>query len=160
MNKRSELIQELVRTGKVRSQEELVLLLEQRGVNTTQATLSRELKKLKIFKRHDSSGDSYYVLPEAARRAQSILMSDSRADESIASIAFSGQMGVIKTLPGCANMVGALVDEHDHPDLMGTIAGENTLLLILRQGASHTAFLTFLEQFIPGLATRLTDKTE
>lgn len=160
MNKRSELIQELVRTGKVRSQEELVILLERRGIHTTQATLSRELKKLKIFKRHDTSGDSYYTLPEPARSPQSILMSDSRADESIVSVSFSGQMGVIKTLPGCANMVGALVDEHSHPDLMGTIAGENTLLLILRQGASHTAFLRFLEQFIPGLGTRLNDKAE
>ena len=158
MNKRESLIRELIQTRKVRSQEELVQLLAERGIHTTQATLSRDLKRMQIFKQHDPSGESCYVLPAATRTAQTILLSDSRAGESIVSIAFSGQLGVIKTLPGCANMVGALVDEHGHPDLMGTIAGDNTLLLILRSGTSHTAFLNFLEHFIPGLSSRLTDK--
>ena len=154
MNNRTQLIQEFIRTQAVRSQEELAALLAEKGVKTTQATLSRDLRKLHITKQRDASGAYCYVLPEASR-PQNILLSDSRAGECIVSIDFSGQMGVIKTLPGCANMVGALVDEHSHPALMGTIAGEDTLLLILRQGASHADILTFLETFLPNPGKRV-----
>lgn len=157
MNNRIQLVQEIIRTRKVRSQEELAALLAAKGVTTTQATLSRDLKKLKITKYHDNAGGYYYILPGASRTTQAILLSDSRAGDSIVSVAFSGQMGVIKTLPGCANMVGALVDEHEHPSLMGTVAGEDTLLLVLRQGASHAEILAFLEGFLPNLGERLTE---
>ena len=157
MNNRINLIQEIIRTNKVRSQEELAALLAARGVRTTQATLSRDLRKLQITKYHDPEGGHYYVLPGSDRPVQNILLSDSLAGDSIVSVAFSGQMGVIKTLPGCANMVGALVDEHDHPSLMGTIAGENTLLLLLREGCVHAEVLAFLEGFLPNLGGRLTD---
>ena len=157
MNNRINLIQEIIRTNKVRSQEELAAMLAARGVRTTQATLSRDLRKLQITKYHDPEGGHYYVLPGSDRPVQNILLSDSLAGDSIVSVAFSGQLGVIKTLPGCANMVGALVDEHDHPSLMGTIAGENTLLLLLREGCVHAEVLAFLEGFLPNLGGRLTD---
>ena len=155
MNTRINIVQELVRSQAVRSQEELLGLLAERGIQTTQATLSRDLRKLHITKQLDADGQYRYTIPEMARTPQAILLSESRAGESIVSLCFSGQMGIIKTLPGCANMVGALVDEHSHPDLMGTIAGENTLLLVLREGVSHSGFLSFLEKFIPGIRARL-----
>ncbi|MBR1538026.1 MAG: ArgR family transcriptional regulator [Bacteroidales bacterium] len=159
MNNRINLIREIIRARKVRSQEELAGLLAARGVKATQATLSRDLKKLQIVKYHDNAGGHYYVLPEAERPAQNILLSDSLAGDSIVSIEFSGQMGVIKTLPGCANMVGALVDGHSHPALMGTVAGENTLLLVLREGFPHAEFLAFLEGFLPSAGARVIDNT-
>lgn len=147
MNNRVQIIQQLVRTRKVHSQEELAALLADQGIQTTQATLSRDLRKLHITKQHDEAGGYYYVLP-----GQSV---QNRTGESIVSLCFSGQMGVVKTLPGCANMVGALVDQHEHPALMGTIAGDDTLLLILREGAAHTGFLVFLEGLIPGIGNKL-----
>jgi transcriptional regulator of arginine metabolism len=160
MNKRIELIQRILRTQKVRSQEELAGLLAAEGIVTTQATLSRDLKKLQVFKLQDATGSAYYTLPELARSAQGFRLSGSRAGESIVSIDFSGQLGVIKTLPGCANMAGALVDEHSHPAVMGTIAGDDTLLLILRQGFSVADVLVFLEGFIPQVQARLINKTD
>ena len=159
MNNRLELIQQIIRTHKVRSQEELAGLLAAEGIRTTQATLSRDLKKLKIFKQPDMMGAPYYVLPGQGRSGQSVLLSGSQAGESIVSIDFSGQLGVIKTLPGCANMVGALVDEHSHPTLMGTIAGDDTLLLILREGCAPADVLTFLEGFLPHINERLPHNT-
>ena len=155
MNNRTDIIQELVRTNLIRSQEELIGLLARQGVRTTQATLSRDLKKLQISKRHDASGGYHYVLPEPVRPAQDVLLPGSRAGESIVSLEISGQVGVVKTLPGCANMVGALVDAHTHPDLMGTIAGEDTLLLILREKTATAVILSFLEGFLPGIGKRL-----
>lgn len=155
MNSRSDIIQELIRTRKIKSQEELIGLLAERGVKTTQATLSRDLRKLHIYKRRDNAGESCYSLPEAPRPSQATILSQDRAAESVVSLTLSGQMGVIKTLPGCASMVGAVVDEHPHADLMGTIAGDDTLLLVIRQDVPHTPFIAFLDSFIPGLANKL-----
>jgi len=151
MNNRHDLIQSIIRARKVRSQEELACLLAAEGVRTTQATLSRDLRKMQISKQRDAIGGYYYTLPDSARTSQGILLSDSRACESITSIDFSGQLCVIKTLPACANMVGALVDEHSHPDMMGTVAGDDTLLLALRKNYNYKEFLTFMGEFIPDL---------
>lgn len=147
MNNRIQYIQQLVRTRKVRSQEEMAALLAAKGVKTTQATLSRDLRKLQITKLHDETGGAYYVLPGQGMQ--------NRAGDSIVGLEISGQMAVIKTLPGCANMVGALVDGHEHPGLMGTIAGDDTLLLVLRAHAPQADFLAFLESFIPGIGNKL-----
>ena len=154
MNTRLDIIQIVLKSRKVRSQEELIGLLAEQGVRTTQATLSRDLKKLCVSKQHDAAGSSFYVLPDAGGKPAEVLMAEGRAAASIVSLALSGQMGVIKTLPGCAGMVGALVDSHSHPCLMGTIAGDDTLLLILRQDALHEELLAFLSGFIPGIENK------
>lgn len=158
MNNRAKYIQEIIRTKRVRSQEELCNLLAGNGIRTTQATLSRDLKKLKITKQPDSEGDSYYVLPDPDLSRVTVFASGSHAGESILSIEFSGQMGVITTLPGCANMVGAIVDSHSHPGVMGTIAGDNILLLLLRVDAGHGSIMSFLNEILPGLGSKLTNQ--
>ncbi|MBR0224010.1 MAG: hypothetical protein IJL93_07030 [Bacteroidales bacterium] len=160
MNNRTPLIQKIIRERKVRSQEELSELLAAEGVRTTQATLSRDFKRLNITKQRDPMGGSYYILPDTGRTAQTVLFSDSRAGESIVSIDISGQLCVIKTLPGCANMAGALVDEHSHPAVMGTIAGDDTLLLMLRKGSATADILQFLKEFIPNPEGILIQKTD
>lgn len=152
MNNRTAIIQQIIRTNKVESQEELAAMLAKEGIQTTQATLSRDLRKLQITKQHDATGGYYYVLPGHVQQ--------SRAAESILTVDFSGQMGIVKTLPGCANMIGALVDAHQHPALMGTIAGDDTLLLVLHENASFENLTAFLEGFIPGIQTKLMDKSE
>lgn len=159
MNTRIEFIQQIIRERKVRSQEELATLLAEKGIRTTQATLSRDLHKLQIFKQHDASGSYYAITPASNPTVPSFLLSDSRASESMVSVDISGQLCVIKTLPGCANMAGALVDEQHHPALMGTIAGDDTLLLMLREGYDRADFLTFLARFIPNLSAKRIDKT-
>ncbi len=152
MNNRTAIIQQIIRTHKVENQEELATMLAKEGIQTTQATLSRDLRKLQITKQHDAAGGYYYVLPGHGQQ--------SRAAESILTVDFSGQMGIVKTLPGCANMIGALVDAHRHSALMGTIAGDDTLLLVLRENTSFENLLAFLEGFIPGIQTKLMDKSE
>ena len=160
MNNRLEIIQNIVRERKIRSQDELTLLLAAHGIKTTQATLSRDFKKLGITKRRDARGGSYYTLPEPERTQQAVLFSNSRAGESIVSLDISGQLCVVKTLPGCANMAGALVDEHEHPAVMGTIAGDDTLLLMLRKGYAKVDILAFLEELIPNPSALLINKKD
>ena len=175
MNNRIELIQQIIRERKVRSQEELATLLAAEGIRTTQATLSRDFKKLHISKQHDALGGAYYVLPEPAQTGQSALLSSSRAGESIVSLEISGQLCVIKTLPGCAGMAGALADAHSHPAMMGTIAGDDTdeflnklgtiagddtLLLMLRKDYVRNDFLAFLKRHIPNLDAKLIETND
>ena len=155
MNSKADIIRSLVRTRTIRNQEEFLALLAEKGILTTQATLSRTLKKLRISKRHNASGHHCYMLPDDSQPSGTTQLQGKRAAECSVSVAFSGQMGVIKTLPGCANMVGAVIDEHDHPGLMGTIAGENTLLLILHENTTQADMLPYLEKLIPGIENRL-----
>lgn len=150
---RAGLIRNLVENHRIHSQEELLAKMAEQGVNVTQATLSRYLKKLQIYKQTDASGESWYRIPATGVPP---VPPGSVADH-IVSISFSGQLGVIITHPGCANMVGAVIDGHSHSKLMGTIAGDNTLALLLRQGASIAGIISFLEGIIPGVADKLSN---
>ena len=151
---RSGLILDLVENHRIHNQEELIAKMAEHGVTITQATLSRYLKKLQIFKQTDASGESWYRIPATASPAAPA----GSVASHIVSITFSGQLGVILTDPGCANMVGAVIDGHSHPRLMGTLAGDNTLLLMLRQGTSAAGMVSFLEGIIPGVSTKLTNQ--
>jgi len=150
---RTGLILDLVENHRIHSQEELITKMAEQGETITQATLSRILKKLHIFKQADASGESWYRIPSSAAPASPT----SSVLGHIVSVTFSGQLGVILTDPGCANMVGAVIDVHTHPKLMGTLAGDNTLLLMLRQGASIAGIVSFLEGIIPGVGNKLTN---
>ena len=150
---RAGLIRNLVENHRIHNQEELIAMMAEQGVSITQATLSRYFKKLQIFKQTDASGETWYRIPSAAASpvpAASVV-------GHIVSVTFSGQLGVILTHPGCANMVGAVVDAHSHPKLMGTIAGDNTLLLMLRQGTPIPGIISFLEGIIPGVGDKLSN---
>ena len=155
MIQRTDRIRAIVASKKIHSQEELTQLLAKEGIFTTQATLSRDLKKLQIFKQTDATGESCYQLPgsgQDAAEAPGISLL-----RHILTVSFSGQMGVITTHAGCANMVGVMIDSHPHPKLMGTLAGDNTLLLILWLGTVHAEMVSFLEGLIPGIGNKLTN---
>ena len=152
MQARTALILELVGKTKIRNQKELLDLLIENGVHTTQATLSRELSRLGITKQRNGK-ENFYVLPQAKTSGEAPYGSTTAAN--ILSLEISGQACVIKTLPGCANMVGVLIDGHKLPGLMGTIAGDDTLLLILRNGAAAAVLTAALEELMPGIETVL-----
>ena len=154
MSIRTDRIRALVATKKIHSQEELTSLLADEGIYPTQATLSRDLKKLQIFKQTDAAGESCYQLPGSGQGT--VATPGGGVLHHILSVSFSGQMGVITTHAGCANMVGAMLDNHPYPKLMGTLAGDNILLLILQQGTSHAGMVSFLESLIPGIGNKLT----
>ena len=153
LSSRAVLIRNLVESHRIHSQEELIAMMAEQGVSVTQATLSRYFKKLQIFKQTDASGESWYRIPSGGTTVSPA----STAANHILTVSFSGQLGVIITHPGCANMVGAVIDDHSHPKLMGTIAGDNTLLLMLRQGTSIPGIISFLESIIPGVGDKLTN---
>jgi len=154
--KRQRAIRRIVSKSKVSSQEELIERLGNEGISSTQATLSRDLKEMDIVKMHGEDGSSYYsvsidflrVIPETG--AAHIL-------SGIAGLEFSGQLAVVKTRPGYANMVGAVIDSKLSGYIMGTIAGDDTLAIFLRQGADIAEIRSLLEASIPGISAKIID---
>nr|WP_321407413.1 ArgR family transcriptional regulator [uncultured Carboxylicivirga sp.] len=145
-------IKHLVSSRKVSSQEELVSLLEEEGFKLTQATLSRDLKYLKVAKVPDVETGYKYVIPEIGQKVEASLPSNEDFPVSgVESMEFSGQMAIIKTRPGFANGIASVIDSHGPYEILGTIAGDDTILLISREGISKTDVINALSLFMPGL---------
>ena len=143
---RQQAILDIIQSGPVSNQEELAQRLMQAGIETTQATLSRDLRALKISK---VPGEGYVT---TAPRRQSVATDLS---SGILRIQFSGQLGVVKTLPGLANAVASLIDHQAVFPVIGTIAGDDTILLILREGSAPNAVLLALSPLFPEIKNRL-----
>jgi transcriptional regulator of arginine metabolism len=119
----------IARKRPVRSQEELSSLLKQEGIGVTQATLSRDIRELGLVKVRGS-----YQLPgdvasipsnDAVRRA---------FEQFVIQTGLSGNIVIIKTAPGNAHSVGVVLDAAQWPEVMGTIAGDDTIFVLLRNG--------------------------
>lgn len=143
---RQQAILGIIQAGPVYSQDELAERLRAEGIASTQATLSRDLKALKISK---VPGEGY-VVPARGRT----FAADFTAS-SIIRIQFSGNLAVIRTRPGLANAVAVLVDNHMVFPVIGTIAGDDTILLILRADATSDDVLDALTPLFPEIKERL-----
>ena len=142
---RQQAILDIIQAGPVFSQEELAARLREEGIASTQATLSRDLKALRISK---VPGEGY-VVPSRGRS----LSADFSA--GILRIQFSGQLAVIRTRPGLANAVAVLIDNQMVFPVIGTIAGDDTILLIVREGSSADDVLDALTPLCPEIKNRL-----
>jgi transcriptional regulator of arginine metabolism len=138
---RFEAVKKLIRTGKIESQEDLLKRLEKEGYEVTQATLSRDLKALKVVKVSDNAGGYFYTFLENENPAVSAEMYIRDFERGFLSIDFSGSFGVIKTLPGHASSVASAVDNLQIPEILGTIAGDDTILVIPHDKVSRAQLL-------------------
>jgi transcriptional regulator of arginine metabolism len=144
-------LRQIIQTRSVDSQERLQKILAQEGYTVTQATLSRDLKALKIGKVPDGKGGYLYAFSEGGSKAGSekSLIDDFR--RGFLSIEFSGNQAVIKTLPGHANSVAFALDNLAVREVLGTIAGDDTILVVPRDGVGRRALLAALQARIPGM---------
>lgn len=141
-------IRKIINTNKIHRQEELLSLLVNRGHDTTQATLSRDLRELKVGKIHDAHYGSIYFIPEEVKLKDG----DSKpALQGIVSFEVSGQMAVLKTQPGFANSVAVKIDEKAYSIFLGTIAGNDTILMVLKDGVPKQKVLEDLGPDFPEL---------
>lgn len=149
---RHRIIKEVVGSGKVASQEDLAALLESRGIEVAQATLSRDIRDLGITKLHDGTG-YFYSLPEASS-SRVIPFGTIGSSVSITSLEFAGQLAVLKTMPGHANMVAAIIDASSLAGVAGTIAGDDTIMLAIRDGVSRESMAKALGTLFAGLENK------
>jgi len=132
---RQHVVGQLLGSHAVTSQEQLVALLADEGVAATQATVSRDLDDLGAIKVRAGSGDSVYAIPELPRdqRAPQDHLRRALSDWAV-EVASSGNLVVVRTPPGTANVVGAALDRSGRTDIIGTVAGDDTVLVIAAEG--------------------------
>jgi transcriptional regulator of arginine metabolism len=147
---RHERIVELVRERPVRSQTELAELLAADGMHVTQATLSRDLEELRAVKvRGSEGGPAAYLIPEdgtaalrPAEQAPARLVRLLR--ELLTGVDASGNIAVLRTPPGAAQFLASAVDRAGLADIVGTIAGDDTILVVAREATGGTALASTL----------------
>jgi len=151
-NSRLEALKMIISSMEMGSQEEVLRALEREGFKLTQATLSRDLKQLKVAKAASMNGKYVYVLPNETmykrvstpRSAMEMLQVS-----GFLSINFSGNMGVIKTRPGYASSIAYNID---NPYILGTIAGDDTIFIVIKQGVREEDVIDALRNAIPNIA--------
>ena len=136
---RQSMIEDIVRSEVIRNQDDLQKSLLDKGFEVTQATLSRDIREMKIVKSHDSESRFVYTLPKTHLPVQA-------HDKPI--VEFSGNLAVIKTRPGYAMGIASDIDNHAPEEILGTIAGDDTILVIPRDGYTKVQISRALEQFI------------
>lgn len=129
--RRQEAIRELIRTQRIRSQDELRRELLERGFEVTQATLSRDLKELRVAKVPHVEGETYYAVAADGEEIGPAL--GRLLPHLLVEVEGVGNLIVVKTKTGSAQAVAEAIDLANWPELLGTLAGDDTILLILRQ---------------------------
>ena len=149
---RIEAIKMLIATHKISSQDELAGLLRRSGFQITQTTLSRDLKRLKVVKTTTTDGQYQYILPD--NETYKRIDSSSRVREMMqqggfVSLQFTGNMAVMKTIPGYAAMIASNIDNSHLEQIVGTIAGNDTIFIALSDNADHEKVKQNLTIIIP-----------
>lgn len=143
-------IRQLIETELISSQEELLFRLKELDVEATQSTLSRDLKFMKVAKIPHKEKGYIYIIPENINEQREEKISSIITD-AILSIDFSGNMAVIKTLPGYANAVTVLIDSENYFEVLGTVAGEDTIFIVMREGVSRSQLVEVLTSVHSGI---------
>ena len=146
-------IRKIVHEQKISSQEELLQTLEEEGFSLTQATLSRDLKQLKIAKMPDYEGGYIYVLPEESSSLGKTIRMKTQdthfASSGFVGIDFCGPFAVVKTKPAYAGGIAAEIDRRSSKNILGTIAGDDTILVIPREGVDKRKLVRTLSEVLP-----------
>ncbi|MCK4177343.1 arginine repressor [Aciditerrimonas ferrireducens] len=131
---RQHLVAQLLERERVASQAQLVALLAERGVKATQATVSRDLEELGAVKIRVAGGETAYALPELP--VQQIVPPDHLRrvlGEWAVAVAWSGPLVVVRTPPGSAHVVGSALDRSGLVGVVGTVAGDDTVLVVVEE---------------------------
>ncbi len=128
---RHSLILELIKEFDVGTQEELLLLLREKGYDVTQATVSRDIKELRLLKTLDKNGVYKYTTEKAKDTGYTGMLSNLFAG-SLLNVDYAGNICVIKCSPGLANAACAAIDNMNVPEVVGTIAGDDTIFMLCR----------------------------
>jgi len=143
-------IRKIIGSQKISSQEELLEILNSKGMGYTQATLSRDLRFLKAAKMPDDEKGMIYVLPESLK-ADSVFnpVPDGNTPSGFVTVEYNSIFAIIKTLPGFASSLAYRIDSMNAFEIIGTIAGDDTILVIGREGVPRPALVQSLRPLIP-----------
>jgi transcriptional regulator of arginine metabolism len=128
---RQQAILDLVRDRKVRTQDEIVAALRRRGLDATQATVSRDVRELGLARVHDPDG-LRYVVGETEEPSPISTRLRAVMREHVRSVEFVEHIGIVHTRPSSAPLVAALIDSAHFEEVAGTVAGDDTVLVVVR----------------------------
>ena len=140
-------IRKLLNEHVVSSQDQLVELLADEGIQVTQATLSRDLRDMGVSKKRASDGGIRYQLDPKARYLK---MLREVVGMEIQGVQHNGHLIVIRTLSGRAEGVAAYIDGRSHPDVLGTVAGDDTVLVVPRDISCCDQLVAEIEDLAAG----------
>ena len=138
-SKRQAKIMEIISTSNVETQEQLLSELQAAGFNSTQATISRDIKELRLIKELSASGGYRYTNSERRTAAGNDMRLRNIFKEGVTAVDLAQNLIVIKTMPGLASAACSALDSMEIPGMVGTLAGDDTAILIMRdnQNAQH-----------------------
>ena len=143
---RRRLVRKLIVSGDIRSQAQLVELLEAQGFPVTQATVSRDLDALGATKARTGDGSERYVVTSPIARSEAELRLRKTVSDFVEEIAVSGNMVVLHTPPGAAHLVAGAIDASEIQGVLGTIAGDDTLMVVAAADIGGVAVAEKIEQ--------------
>ena len=145
--RRQEAILEIIAGNEIKTQEELLFALKERGLNTTQATLSRDIRELKLTKVPLADGTTKYVsitsTPQNMTEKYERIFRD-----GFLSMETAQNILVIKTVSGMAMAVAAAIDSMDFPEIAGSIAGDDTVMCAIRSVPDAVTVMNRLKKII------------
>ena len=143
-------LKKVIELNRIGKQEDLLNILKQRGFALTQATLSRDLKELKVSKIPDTEQGYVYALPNPVMRKR-MASNATYSNLGFQSIDVSDNIAVIKTKSGYANSFATIIDEFFLTEIIGTLAGNDTIFLTIKEGSSFQELKKALIVNIPEL---------
>ena len=146
-NVRQSAILSIIEHQDIETQEELAAALREHGIAVTQATVSRDIKELRLLKVLTPSGSYKYATADKAENGLNERFIRMLA-ESLLSVAASNNLIVVKTLSGSANVAAEALDSLHWPEILGTLAGDNTILLIIRSEAEAPDVVRRIQEMI------------
>jgi transcriptional regulator of arginine metabolism len=156
-NERLLTIRRIIANEKISGQDELLNHLEKQGFKMTQATLSRDLKYLRVSRIPDEDKGYIYSLPEGEKMVSPRYIENFPMNGFLA-LEFAQGMCLMKTLPGFASGIGSAIDLMKVWHIAGTIAGDDTILIIPRDGVKKDDLIRQLAEFIPGIKQKYLKK--
>lgn len=153
-NSRLQALRMLISSKELCCQDDVLKALAKEGYVVTQATLSRDMKQLKVAKATNMSGKYFYVLPNETmykRVSSPKRVAEMLLTSGFISINFSGNMGVIKTRPGYASSLAYNIDNSGIRNVIGTIAGDDTIFIVIKEGCRYGDIIEELRNVIPDI---------
>lgn len=148
--KRHELILKLIQEFEITTQDELLDLLRQNGFPITQATVSRDIKELQLVKTPTKNGPTKYTVSHHESQNKHARKFYAIFSQSVISVDCAGNMSAIKCYSGTANAAGAAIDSMHMPEVVGTLAGDDTLFVLCRDENAALVFKTQIEAMLNG----------
>ncbi|WP_034550418.1 arginine repressor [Carnobacterium funditum] len=140
-------IKQIINNYDVGTQEELLHYLKEEGVEATQATISRDIKEMHLVKTTTSSGNVKYALFQNNKMSTEEKLQSSLS-EVVIKLTRVEFLTILMTIPGNAHVIGALMDAIDFPEKVGTIAGNDTCLIISKNGEDAVKMYDYLHKWI------------